>query len=266
MNYEEMLRMRQQSRTKISVRGVVVGGDQVPVCLPLVATHEEELIKQAKELTRLKADIIEWRVDGFGSVQQSSVLLDKILTRLREVIGQIPLLFTCRIKAEGGMADLSDSERLELNIRALDSGMVDLVDVELANDSSFLDAVCSQARKAGVPVILSSHNFTRTPAEEEILATLEKAYAVGADIAKIAVMPNSFKDVLTLLSATDRARNSFAEKPLITIAMGEMGKISRFAGGLFGSDVTFGVGQMVSAPGQVPVEELRQVMSLVYQK
>jgi len=51
---------------------------------------------------------------------------------------------------------------------------------------------------------------------------------------------------------------------LITMSMGALGSITRIAGWLFGSDLTFAVGVASSAPGQIPAAELREVYKLLY--
>jgi len=48
--------------------------------------------------------------------------------------------------------------------------------------------------------------------------------------------------------------------PLISMSMGAYGVLSRVAGWMFGSTVTFAVGRASSAPGQVPIEELRAML------
>ena len=83
---------------------------------------------------------------------------------------------------------------------------------------------------------------------------------MGADIAKVAVMPKNYKDVLVLLNATLKARTEHLEIPIITMSMGPEGGVTRLAGGLFGSDLTFAIGKEASAPGQIPIGELRQAM------
>lgn len=77
-------------------------------------------------------------------------------------------------------------------------------------------------------------------------------------------MPKGYQDVLTLLGATLKARSQALDIPLITISMAQEGLVSRMAGGLFGSDITFALGQASSAPGQIPIGELRQAMGLLY--
>ncbi|MBT8334285.1 MAG: type I 3-dehydroquinate dehydratase, partial [Deltaproteobacteria bacterium] len=115
-----------------------------------------------------------------------------------------------------------------------------------------------------VKIILSYHNFTETPSEPFIYAKLVEAQTAGADISKVAVMPKDHGDVLTLLSATNKARNEIVKGPMVTMSMGPEGAVSRLAGGLFGSDITFAIGMQSSAPGQIPITELKSGMASFY--
>jgi len=87
---------------------------------------------------------------------------------------------------------------------------------------------------------------------------------MGADIAKIAVMPNSTTDVLTLLIATAEMFERYADRPLITISMSPRGVITRLTGELFGSAATFGSVDKTSAPGQIPVTELAALLTKLH--
>lgn len=255
--------MRQQSKITIDVRGVVIGGKDPRICLPLVSAECEDLIDEATELIEKSPDIFEWRIDGFSMLSDMDRCMGA-LQRLRKVIGDIPLIFTCRSEKEGGMQKISQKNRQALLLAAMATGAVDIVDVELENDDSFLDTIIAGAKSADVKVILSHHNFNKTPAESFICEVLNRAQARGADIAKIAVMPNCYTDVLTLLSATNTCRIGSIRVPMITISMGDEGGISRLAGGLFGSDVTFAAGRESSAPGQHSIDDLRMAMALLY--
>ena len=77
-------------------------------------------------------------------------------------------------------------------------------------------------------------------------------------------MPKNYADVLTLLGATLKARTEVLEIPVVTMSMGAEGVITRLAGGLFGSDITFAIGKAPSAPGQIPIGELRRAMAVLY--
>ena len=86
----------------------------------------------------------------------------------------------------------------------------------------------------------------------------------GADIVKIAVMPQSKKDVLTLLLATEEMVREHAKCPVVTMSMSEVGVVSRICGEAFGSALTFGAVKKASAPGQLGAEELRMVLKILH--
>lgn len=256
--------MRQQSKIQIRVRGVVIGGAEPKICLPLMAENRADLLRQARDLAALQPDLLEWRIDAYENVEKIGECLAD-LKQLRAVIGSIPLIFTCRIDREGGVRTIAQGHRLTLVGAAAASGDIDLVDVELCNGEEFIAAIRQSAATTNCRIILSHHNFQKTPEEGFIVGKLFEAQSAGADIAKIAVMPNSFSDVLTLLTATNAARNGAVEIPIVTIAMGSIGRVSRLAGGLFGSDITFASGSQSSAPGQMPIGDLRAAMAVLYQ-
>lgn len=255
--------LRLQSKTQVKVRNTVIGGPDPLVCIPLVAANKAELLEQAAILPPLAPDIVEWRVDGYKGVEDTTACL-AALDALRTVIGDIPLIFTCRIEDEGGMQPLSQKTRMAVIEAAVRTGEVDIVDIELMNDDSFIDAVRSVAGSHGAKLILSYHDFKKTPGEAVIVDKLKQAQTLGADIAKVAVMPTGYADVLTLLQATLKARTEVLTIPLVTMSMAREGVITRMAGGLFGADITFAIGQASSAPGQIPIGDLRQAMSLLY--
>jgi len=240
-----------------------VGGPLPLICLPLVAATRAELIDQAAGLVALQPDLVEWRADGFGEVEDVAACLSA-LGELRRTIGEIPLIFTCRSDQEGGMRTVSQEKRLEVIVAAIESGAIDLVDIELCNGRGFIDVVKQHSQANHVALILSYHNFEETPDEAFIYNKLLAAWQAGADIPKLAVMPKDYDDVLVLLRATNRARNSAIDGPLVTMSMGEKGAISRLAGGLFGSDITFAIGRAVSAPGQIPIAQLRTGMAILF--
>lgn len=232
------------------------------MALSLTAATSGALLEQARIDMDAQPDLLEWRADYFQAIDDTRETL-KALTQLRKVSGNIPLIFTCRSAAEGGQRNLAAVYRFKLYLDVVASGQADLVDLELASDPSLICSIYQSCQNHQVKLILSYHNFEKTPPEADIEATLLAAQHLGADIAKVAVMPQTPQDVLTLLMATCRVRQSALEIPAIAIAMGELGKITRLAGALFGSDVTFAAGQSSSAPGQMSVEALRRGWGLL---
>lgn len=88
----------------------------------------------------------------------------------------------------------------------------------------------------------------------------------GADICKLAVMPKGPRDVMRLMKAARTVRDQEAGRPLIAISMAGYGFASRITGEYFGSDVTFGAVGNTSAPGQLPVPELRELLAAMHQR
>lgn len=255
--------MRLESIRKIMIGDLQIGGPKVLICLPLVAKDLPALLRQAEELTSMNPDLLEWRIDGYADVDIISHSLEA-LKGLRRQIGTLPLIFTCRISAEGGFCEIDPTHRLKLIKAAVKTGLVEMVDVEMCNASAFIDEIKAACSAGGIRLILSYHNFEHTPDEAFIRDKLLKAQEMGADVAKVAVMPGDYGDVLTLLNATYKARTQGLQIPMITLAMAEQGGISRIAGGLFGSDVTFASGKAASAPGQIAIKRLRDAMQVVY--
>ena len=255
--------MRTESENIVKVRNKVIGGPDLLICLPLVAPEISQLINQARELRRFKPDLFEWRIDGYRKVDDIEDSLG-VLKQLRDNIGNIPLIFTCRIADESGLAKISPEIRLNLIKASIQSGHLDIVDVEMGNKPTFIAAVRRTAREFKTRLILSYHNFAATPDEAFIQSKLARAQEMGADIAKVAVWPKNYADVLVLLRASLKARMQIVRGPIVAISMGAEGAVTRLIGGLFGSDITFAAGKKASAPGQIPIEKLRQAMSVLY--
>ena len=133
-----------------------------------------------------------------------------------------------------------------------------------ATAASVLEKVIKTAHECGVKVIASNHDFRKTPPKEELIARMRKMQELGADIPKIAVMPQSTEDLLTLLSATEEMRRCYADRPVITMSMAGTGLISRLCGEVFGSALTFGAVGKASAPGQINVNELERVLDIIH--
>ena len=173
---------------------------------------------------------------------------------------------TFRTKEEGGEQSIGAEAYAEFLRTVLASGQADLIDVELFRGEALLRDICEEARKKGIRVIASSHDFEKTPAKEEIIERLTRMQDCGADLLKLAAMPRDAGDVLTLLSATWEMKEQYAKQPVVTMSMGAKGAVSRLAGEVFGSVMTFGSAGVASAPGQVSVPELKMALEVLQQE
>lgn len=247
----------------VIVRNVKIGEGIPKICVPVVGRTRAEIREAAKRIHTIGADIVEWRADWYEEVFVSD-RVEETARELRDILGEIPLLFTFRTAKEGGEKAIGKAAYVELNQRAAETGCIDLVDVEAFTGDDAVTAVIGTAHARGVKVVASNHDFHETPAKEEIVSRLRRMQEQGADILKIAVMPRDKKDVLVLLAATEEMYSDYADRPIITMSMGGPGVVSRLCGEVFGSAVTFGSAGKASAPGQVEAEELRRVLRLLH--
>lgn len=249
--------MRPCAAPPMLIRNLEFGGPKPLFCIPLVAKDESELLVQAQVAHDLTPDLVEWRADSYSDLSPGNLI--ESARRLRELVGRESIIFTLRIQAEGGKAEISQEDRAGAIDAVIRSGFVDLVDVEMCNGPEFLRPILATAREQGVRTILSFHDFQATPSSEILLDKISGMIRQGGDIAKIACMPRQPDDVLRLLQVTLTARRRFPAVPLCTMSMSGMGCLSRVAGFLYGSDMAFAVGQESSAPGQIPIGEARAV-------
>ncbi|MBX4266872.1 type I 3-dehydroquinate dehydratase [Clostridium estertheticum] len=247
----------------VRVKDVTIGEGLPKICVPMVGETIPELVAEANFLMGLDLDLVEWRVDFFKEVEN----LDKVkqaLQEIREVLVNKPIVFTFRSAKEGGQKEVSTSFYLKLNKLIAQTKLVEVIDVELFNDEEDVKKLVEAAHAVGVVVIISNHDFHKTPSKEEIISRLCKAQELGGDLPKIAVMPTCAEDVITLLDATRIMNEKYADGPIITMSMAGKGIISRLSGELFGSSLTFGAAKKVSAPGQISVVDLRKTIQLLH--
>ena len=250
-------------RKKIKIRNVVIGEGMPKICVPIVGVTQEEIMQAAEQLKQLPADLAEWRADWFAQIHDMQKVRH-ILKHLREVLRETPLLFTFRTKKEGGEAELNPQDYAALNEAAAQSGYVDLIDAELFSGEDIVRRLVSAAHASGVKVIASSHDFEKTPAQEEIIKRLLRMQQLDADILKIAVMPQNRADVLSLLTAAEKMDTNYADRPVVAMSMGGDGVVSRLCVELTGSAITFGAAEKASAPGQMQVEELAYILARIH--
>lgn len=247
----------------VRIRHITIGEGIPKICVPIVGVTKDEILQEAKSFDAIPADLAEWRVDWFANAFDKRNVLE-ILASLRKLLGERPILFTFRTQKEGGEQSIEPEDYVSLNEDAAMSGFVDLIDAEIFSGDDIVKKIIETSHQAGVKVIASNHDFHGTPEKKEILQRLYKMQDLGADISKIAVMPQTPKDVLTLLAATEEMQRSSAKSPIVTMSMAGTGVISRLCGEIFGSAITFGAADRTSAPGQIKAAELAQILSLLH--
>lgn len=247
----------------VCVKNCCIGSGRPKICVPLVAETMRDIFSQARGMQRKRFDIVEWRIDWFEQFEDPDTVR-RAARILHGILDDQPFLFTFRTQKEGGKHPISPEYYVELNRMAVEEHLVDMIDVELFSGDDIIRQLVEIAHNANVPVVISNHDFKKTPSQEALVERMKHAEALGADILKIAVMPQNKRDVLSLLCATEQMSRE-SNCPLITMSMGKDGIISRLSGEIFGSCVTFGTIGMASAPGQLDLDSMNNVLDLLHQ-
>ena len=237
-------------------------GKQPLICAPLIGKTREAIFAELAAVLAKKPDVVEWRADYFSDVSQTDEVI-LVGNKIKEVTGDISVIFTVRSTREGGQpVSLMSRDVIELQSAVCKNTPIEYVDCELSNKKQDIEYLRQVARTGRTKIIASYHNFDHTPDREFLKKKFDEAELSGLDVAKVAVMSNKPEDVLTLLTATLEAKQRL-NIPVISVSMGGIGVVTRMIGGIFGSSLTFAVGEGSSAPGQIPIGELKTVLGIL---
>ena len=246
----------------MKLKGKEIGSGIPCICVPVMETKKEAIVEEIIKLTESPADMIEWRVDAFEDFEN----LNEIREILRAVSAYLKnkiFLYTFRTKKQGGEASADPELLNDIHEIAAESGCVDLIDLEYFEEEKPFVKI-HRLHEMGVKVVASHHDFEETPDQEVMKMLLERMCGGNADIVKIAVMPRSDADVLSLLAVTSEFHQENPDTPVITMSMGKRGVISRLSGESFGSAVTFASNQKASAPGQMNLYDVAEILKLIH--
>ncbi len=234
----------------------------VKTIVPITAKTKEQAIAQAKVIAANRdADLAEFRIDllDFAADTKQVIALGH---ELKKVLGNKPVIATIRTHNEGGQLTISDADYGKTYQAYLKQPFMDMLDIEMFRDQQVVKNTVQLAHDKKVLIVMSNHDFKKTPSEDEIVKRLLKQDELGADILKIAVMPLNKQDVFTLMNATLKV-SQLSNKPLLTMSMGKLGTISRIATANMGGSFSFGMIGEASAPGQIDVTQLKQLLKTV---
>ncbi len=215
------------------------------IAVPLTDREFKERVREAKEKG---ADLVELRVDQFSRTEPEYIL--ELLKTAKEV--GLRTILTVRSPEEGG--------REVRNRREIYESVAphsDFADVELSS-RGLIPVVREAVGRGGGRLIVSFHDFERTPPSWIIKEVIREGFRYGG-IPKVAVKANSYEDVVRLLCVGYQERGD-----KILIAMGDLGKVSRVAGFVFGSVITYAYLGEAIAPGQISLEETVRIRRILY--
>ncbi len=207
------------------------------ICIPISAASNREMLSLIRQAALEPADCYELRLDNL----EEPALVEELVAACYR-----PVMATCRSVEEGGGYRGGFANRRDILRRAILAG-VEYIDCE-ASDMTSLRGIGKSK------LVISMHDFNGTPADLEY--RVSALSATQADWVKFAVTAHSQTDNLKVFDVASRCH-----KPVICIAMGEMGLISRVLGRRYGSRLTFASldAGRESAPGQITARELSRL-------
>lgn len=235
----------------VSLRGLVVG--ESPVFLATALEPSVGRMVEGVERARTSgADCVELRIDRLTKVKDVVDLVDAV---------KVPHIVACRTRRFGGSFEGSEEERIE-RLEAASRAGASAVDIEFFAEPARRDRLIVAARKHGTPVLIGYENMQETPALETLIEGIEAVAALDPDLVKLAVRARSHGDLLTVLSATLRMRETL-DVPFAAIALGSHGAPSRPMALILGASFTYCAVESGGAPGQLTVAETREVLETV---
>lgn len=243
----------------IEIKGMKLGEGAPKTIISIMGAGKDECLANIEAGKEAGVECYEWRGD-FNDDRYDNEKMVELGKAISAALPDNPLLFTFRSESQGGQDTMTVPQYVSLNKALIEAEILDIVDIETwIGDAAVLELVeCAKAH--GVKALISYHNFAGTPSVEWMVNLMTHMIDLGADIPKVAVMAKNAADALKLLAATEEVRRLHFDGPMLTMAMGCEGSITRLAGEYFGSDITFCSLAKSSAPGQVDVRLARNIM------
>jgi 3-dehydroquinate dehydratase-1 len=218
------------------------------VCAAVMGENVEEMEKAAARAIEQGADLIELRFDSLKDREGWEGILR----------GNVPVIFTNRPKREGGWFGDGEQKRIDFLLEAV-SRKVSCVDVELSTATRLRDRVVSEAKRSGVSVMMSYHDFLKTPPVERMIGLARRMVEAGCSLAKVVTFARSSADALRVLDFVVQVQDEVCA-PVIAFAMGEAGVVTRIVAPLLGSPITYASAAEPTAPGQLDVETTKRLL------
>lgn len=222
------------------------------LCIPIKAPTVQKAISKIS-VAEKASDLTELWLDQIHNLDLSLILKNR----------KKPIIIVNKPIKEHGLSQGSETERVNLLIAGLKSG-AEYADVDFNLPIPLIRDLIKNRKNS--KIILSYHNFEKSPSEAELKKKVQRMYTLGADIAKIAVQINHPEENLSLFSLIRHFHTQ--RKKIIAIGMGPLGQITRVFGLQFGAYLTYAPFEAKdkTAPGQFTALELKKIWSLTQYK
>lgn len=236
---------------------MIIENIEKKIILSLFGESREEILLNAKELTKTSVEIIEWRLDYYKDFEDINKVCE-LAKILKKILNKKIFLITLRSQSQGGRAKYDQIFFKKFVENISNKNFLDIIDVEYSMPKDFKNEILSIIHDKGLPALSSYHDFEKTPDTNFMLEILTNMDTSGFDILKLVTRAVNFEDSLKILNVCNTYREK-TQKKLILMAMGDFGKVTRIANLLFGSDYTFSFISENLADGQIPYKKMLRI-------
>lgn len=229
------------------------------ICVAIRVRDQDSALRDANQAREFGTDLVEFRWDYCENFD--GINLDSFLKF------SLPAIFTYRARNEGGFdVVIEESGRQQIILDFIEKG-APWVDIEISTGPEFISQADVLAKKRGVNLIYSWHDFEKTPPLENLWQKIELIQSYGCDltdpqrVVKIITTAQDFEDNITILKFCKKAADQGIH--ICTHCMGSMGIFSRIAGGLYGNAIVYASFESKTAPGQISIENLKDAREIL---
>lgn len=229
------------------------------VCTSIIADNKRTFLLKVSSASKGGSDLAELRIDSLKNRDPKNI---------QEIIrkSSLPLIVTNRNQENRGMFPSGNEESRLYLLRSSMEAKPAFIDIELQTTEKDRDAIIAEAKKKGIGVICSYHDFKNTPKTEAIVQFYKQVAETGADVAKLVFTPHSRKDVANILKAVQLTK--FEGIPSTIFGMGEMGQDTRILSPVLGSCLTYCALKVEMNTGlfQVSLKDTKSIFGLIESK
>ncbi|MFX0080330.1 MAG: type I 3-dehydroquinate dehydratase [Candidatus Hodarchaeota archaeon] len=240
------------------------------VPIPVKSANIIELKSIIENSLRSNPNLVEFRYDYIDNVKKITQDLTNEL--ISDVQPKIPVIFTFRTHKEGGKIEIDEKLRLEI-LKTLILSQPNYLDVEMNTEKRNLGEIINLANQNNVNLIFSYHDFDKTPSYDtlsnqikDFLNRLREEYGLDSQnrekiILKMIFKAQNFEDNIIPLKLCKEI--SKQNMKIISFCMGDLGIFSRILCVLNGSFLTYGSLVEETAPGQISINKIREVLDVI---
>ena len=231
-----------QSKVQYDLGGPKMGGERFIRCMMIKQRTKDDILAAAKDVARYQPEMVEWRIDYCLPMDTSAFVKKywiEVLKEIKAILKDVPILLTFRVKKEGGCKWYPDNIRLEVTKALISTGLVAYADCEIDNTPEYIKEMQDVCAANATKLVVSQHNWTATPSNQEIIDTFKECLEKGADLPKFYLTATNYEDAVRTSEVAKEMRETFLDVPCIICAMGNTGLITRTMGGEIGSDFEF---------------------------